>query len=82
MSVGTALLAEMSKRPASDLLSNSAKASRNGLVRETITERDEMGEFEDAWEDEVEDEDVNEEDGDTDGVFASLCEAPLVSISV
>jgi len=58
----------MPKRPANDTLPNGqpySKAPVSGARREAAVE-DEMGEFEDAWEDEVEsDEEVidgNEED--------------------
>ncbi|THH18558.1 hypothetical protein EW146_g2460 [Bondarzewia mesenterica] len=57
----------MSKRAGADLPSSSAKASRTGLARESAVQNDEMGEFEDAWEDEIEDDEVGEE-GAEDGM--------------
>ena len=54
----------MSKRAAADLPTSSAKASRNGLTRESAVANDEMGEFEDAWEDEIEDDVIGEEDAE------------------
>ena len=54
----------MSKRAAADLPTSSAKASRNGLTRESAVANDEMGEFEDAWEGEIEDDVIGEEDAE------------------
>jgi ribosome assembly protein RRB1 len=71
----------MSKRPATEFQSTSindgqpyAKASGSGTKRENITS-DEMGEFEDAWEDEIEsgEEAVDEEaDEREDGTLPNL----------
>lgn len=55
------------KRPATDAPESSSKAVRNGPTRETTMETDEMGEFEDAWEDEIEDDEVMGEEGGNDG---------------
>ncbi|KAA1468050.1 glutamate-rich WD repeat-containing protein [Dentipellis sp. KUC8613] len=68
----------MSKRPADGVPSPSAKASRTGLTRDNAPENDEMGEFEDAWEDEIEDDvvDGNDEDGmDVDEVMPPIEES-------
>lgn len=54
----------MSKRPASDVPSSSSKLVRNGPIRESAIQTDEMGEFEDAWEDEIEDEVMDGGEGD------------------
>lgn len=55
------------KRPATDAPGSSSKAVRNGPTRESTMETDEMGEFEDAWEDEIEDDEVMGEEGGNDG---------------
>lgn len=65
----------MSKRTATQLQSTNdgqpyAKASRSGSKREAIPE-DEMGEFEDAWEDEIEEDEIGE-DQDPNGVLLSF----------
>lgn len=54
----------MPKRTATDARSGSEKASRrsSGQTREKPPE-DEMGEFEDAWEDEIDDDDAAQSDG-------------------
>ena len=61
----------MPKRTATDARSGSEKASRraNGQTRENPPE-DEMGEFEDAWEDEIDDDDVAQSDGVCDPLLA------------
>ena len=48
----------MSKRAATEYTSPSSKSHKNGSTRETPAENDGMGEFEDAWEDQIEDDDV------------------------
>lgn len=70
----------MSKRSATEVVTADgqpfAKASGSGSKRDDIT-RDEMGEFEDAWEDELEsDEEVVDAEG-ADG----LCSPRLLSRS-
>ena len=55
----------MTKRAASDVQPGSEKASRSrasGQAREKPPE-DEIGEFEDAWEDEIDDDDAAHSDG-------------------
>ncbi len=54
----------MTKRAATDARPGSEKASRSasGQAREKPPE-DEMGEFEDAWEDEIDDDDAAHSDG-------------------
>jgi ribosome assembly protein RRB1 len=63
----------MSKRTATEVQTSStsdgqpfSKASRSGSKRETIQE-DEMGDFEDPWEDEIEEEEIDPEDGNAAG---------------
>lgn len=69
----------MSKRPATDAPSSSSKVVRNGPTRESAIETDEMGEFEDAWEDEIEDDEVMGEEGGNDGTgLFSLLGPPYV----
>lgn len=70
----------MSKRSATELLTTTnnagqafAKASGSGLKRETPAP-DEMGEFEDAWEDEIEsDEDAVDAEASEGGDGPYLC---------
>lgn len=54
----------MTKRAATDVRPGSEKASRSasGQAREKPPE-DEMGEFEDAWEDEIDEDDAAHSDG-------------------
>jgi ribosome assembly protein RRB1 len=54
----------MKKRAATDARPGSEKSSRraSGQAREKLPE-DEMGEFEDAWEDEIDDDDAAHSDG-------------------
>ncbi|KAI0322170.1 glutamate-rich WD repeat-containing protein [Amylostereum chailletii] len=54
----------MSKRSATEYSSPPSKAHKNGPARETTVDNGEMGEFEDAWDDEIEDDVVDApEDG-------------------
>lgn len=63
----------MPKRAATDAQPRSEKVSRkaSGQAREKPPE-DEMGEFEDAWEDEIDDDDAAQSDGVWCDFFGSL----------
>ena len=63
----------MPKRASTDARPGSQKASRSvsGQVREKPSE-DEMGEFEDAWEDEIEDDNDDAAQGGGDGTRVSF----------
>lgn len=72
----------MSKRTATELLNNTTangqafkKASISSGKRENVV-ADEMGEFEDAWEDEIENEEVVDADKQEDGM--SRLEASVI----
>jgi ribosome assembly protein RRB1 len=65
----------MSKRTATQVQTTTndgqpfSKATRSGSKRELV--EDEMGEFEDAWEDEIEEEEIVGEGEGSDGIFIS-----------
>jgi hypothetical protein len=64
----------MPKRAATDARTGTEKASRGASdqAREKPTE-DEIGEFEDAWEDEIDDDDAAQ----SDGVCVIFCSRPV-----
>lgn len=72
----TLAIGNMPKRAATDARPGSEKASRGASdqAREKPTE-DEIGEFEDAWEDEIDDDDAAQ----SDGVCVIFCSRPVHS---
>jgi hypothetical protein len=64
----------MPKRAATDARPGTEKASRraSGQAREK-SPKDEIGEFEDAWEDEIDDDDAAQ----SDGMYVIFCSRPV-----